>query len=274
MTLTQFEDRLRNSGSYSTVADTRISALSTFLGKFDSWFYLNLTRYTLEGGIVADFGLLTIRRWQSLSFRILKLYEKAGARIEISGIPHKLNTDRPVVYVSNHMSMAETYILPSILLVNGTCTIVVKKSLMKYPGLGSILKAVRAIPVARKSPRDDLKTILTTGLSRLEEGLSVLVFPQSTRNTRFEKRSFNSIGAKLASRGGVDLVPVAIKTDFQGIGKRLRDIGPLDRSKSIHICMGPLIRMTDRKSAKEAHEESADFIASILKDWGGEVLDS
>ena len=274
MTFTQFVDQLATRGKYTSREDAHINPLAKRLGRFDAWFYFIMIRYTLEGGLIASLVRLSNTGWQKLSFRILRMYETAGANVEITGMNQISDLTRPRVYVCNHMSMAETYILPSILLVKGMTSVVVKESLLRYPGLGSIVKAVEAIPVKRESPRDDLKTILTVGSERLGRGINVLVFPQSTRSTSFDPRAFNSIGAKLAARAGVDLVPIAIKTDFQAMGKLLRDFGPLDRTKTIHVKMGAPIAMPDKASAKDAHAEASAFIASAIKNWGGEVLDS
>ncbi|MDE0840133.1 MAG: lysophospholipid acyltransferase family protein, partial [Kiritimatiellae bacterium] len=126
----------------------------------------------------------------------------------------------------------------------------------------------------RKSPRDDLKTILTVGKKRIAEGLSVLVFPQSTRNVVFDPKTFNSIGAKLAARSGINIIPVAIKTDFQSIGNRFRDVGPLDRSKPILVQLGAPISTTEGRSEKEAHAESLAWIEATIRSWGADVLES
>ena len=51
----------------------------------------------------------------------------------------------------------------------------------------------------------------------------------------FKPEEFNSIGVKLAKKAGVPVVPVAIKTDFWGNGRIIKELGPIDNKKTIHI---------------------------------------
>jgi hypothetical protein len=45
------------------------------------------------------------------------------------------------------------------------------------------------------------------GLARLKQGISIVVFPQTTRMVDFDASQFNSIGVKLAKKAGVPVVP-------------------------------------------------------------------
>jgi 1-acyl-sn-glycerol-3-phosphate acyltransferase len=273
MNLNQFDHFLKTEGRYQTSDSRPSNAPWRWLCKCDAFFYIGITFFTLLGGVYGCFGKMTYRRWQWISYYIMRVYEAAGAKFELAGFENFPKDGKPCVFVCNHMGMAETYLLPSILLVGGDMVVIVKSSLMKYPGLGKILAEANAIPVDRKSPRDDLRTILTVGKKRIAEGLSVLVFPQSTRNVVFDPKTFNSIGAKLAARSGVNIIPVAVKTDFQSIGKRFRDIGPLDRSKPILIQLGAPISTTEGHSEKEAHAESLAWVESTLRSWSVDVLE-
>ncbi len=51
--------------------------------------------------------------------------------------------------------------------------------------------------------------MLTQGKQRLEEGLSVLIFPEGTRVTPGSRKRYNKSGAVIACRAGVPVVPVA-----------------------------------------------------------------
>ena len=59
---------------------------------------------------------------------------------------------------------------------------------------------------------------------------------------------------KLAKKAGVQVVPVAIKTDFWGNGKLIKELGPLDRHKPIHIKFGEpfTIQETVRKKTRKS----------------------
>ncbi|MBQ7234894.1 MAG: 1-acyl-sn-glycerol-3-phosphate acyltransferase, partial [Kiritimatiellae bacterium] len=109
------------------------------------------------------------------------------------------------------------------------------------------------------------------GLKRINEGNSFLIFPQGTRQKVFERRHFSSIGAKLAERAGVPIVPVAVDsrcmpTRERGIlSKVFKDFGQVDTSKDIRLAAGPLIPCG---KSREMHEASFNWIASKLESWG------
>ena len=104
---------------------------------------------------------------------------------------------------------------------------------------------------------------------QLEEGVSVIVFPQATRHLRFQTDQFNSLGIKLAGRAGVQALPVAIKTDFWQPGRLLKDFGPLDRKQEIHIEFGEALDIEGNGRAQ--HQAVVEFIRTRLVAWGAEV---
>jgi 1-acyl-sn-glycerol-3-phosphate acyltransferase len=150
-------------------------------------------------------------------------------------------------------------------------SIVLKESLLRYPVFGTILRAIDPIVVRREKPREDLKVVLKEGQAALGAGRFVLVFPQHTRSLVFDPASFNSIGVKLAQRSDVPVVPLALKTDFLGIGKLVKDIGRLDRSKTVQFRIGPPMHV--EKDTRKVHAETVSFIAAQLREWGGLVRD-
>jgi 1-acyl-sn-glycerol-3-phosphate acyltransferase len=103
------------------------------------------------------------------------------------------------------------------------------------------------------------------GKELLAQGISVIIFPQSTRTTTFSPDNFNSLGIKLAKVGGVKVIPVAIKTDFWGNGKFLKDFGPIHRRKQIFMVFGQ--PFTIQGSGKEEHKRTIDFIQAHLNEW-------
>ena len=112
---------------------------------------------------------------------------------------------------------------------------------------------------------------MTEGPKVLEGGRSIVVFPQSTRSVTFKPSEFNSIGAKLAKRTGVPLIPLALKTDFHGLGKVVKDFGPVDRSKTVHFEFGPAMKISG--NGRDEQAACSDFIGKSLQSWGGEVED-
>jgi 1-acyl-sn-glycerol-3-phosphate acyltransferase len=145
----------------------------------------------------------------------------------------------------------------------------VKEDLLDYPAFGRVLRALGAIGVGRRDPREDLRRVLEQGETALRAGRSVLVFPQATRDAVFRRREFNSLAVKLARRTGAPVAPVAVKTDFLGIGRVLRDFGPLHRGRPVMLRIGAPLAVTS--GGREAHEKAVEFIAATLREWGAPV---
>ncbi len=232
-------------------------------------YYVMLVDHILRDSLMARLGKYDQERWRRSSFEIVKIIESAGGRLNVSGLTHVSENKEPVVYVSNHMSMIDTFIIPSILLSFSKLTFVAKEELLDYPVLGSIMKAIKPITVSRKSPREDLFKVLSEGEEYIKTGYSVVIFPQATRSAIFNPASFNSLGVKLARRAGVPVVPVALKTDFQGNGRLVKDMGPVDPDKTILVEFGKPIEAKDNGS--ETHRIIVEFIVNNLKKWGGTI---
>jgi 1-acyl-sn-glycerol-3-phosphate acyltransferase len=70
---------------------------------------------------------------------------------------------------------------------------------------------------------------------------------------------------KLAKKAGVEVVPIALKTDFWGNGKLIKELGPLDHNKPIHIKFGEPMQIMG--NGKEENQRIIDFIKSSLAEW-------
>jgi len=195
-------------------------------------FYFHLVLIVWRAGMQAKKGRYSDRQWVESSFEVLNRLERAGIRMEISGVETLERLPGPVVFVANHMSMMETMILPVIIQPVTPITYVIKQSLLEYPVFKYVMRSRNPIAVSRSNPRQDLKTVLEEGVARLGDGVSVIVFPQTTRSHSFDRQQMSSIGVKLAKRAGVPVVPIALKTDCWNNGSLVKDCGRLDPSKT------------------------------------------
>jgi len=207
--------------------------------------------------------------WAATSNYILRLIEECGGRFHITGLDNLRNRKEPVVFVSNHMSTLETMVFPGIIAPFMDVTFIVKESLVEHRYFGTIMKAREPIIVGRTNSREDFKKVMTEGPEFLAKGISIVIFPQSTRKDEFIPSEFNSLGVKLAKKTNVNVFPVAIKTDFWGHGKYLKDLGPIKRNKPIYMDFGKPMEISG--SGKEEHEKIIEFISSSLNNWEGEV---
>ena len=240
---------------------------------FSAWltfiYYVRLVSTLSHASFTARRGNLDDERWAWYSHKILQVVESVGGKVNISGLEAVSHHQGPLVYIANHMSLLETLILPGIALAFNRVTFVIKEGLRHYPVIRHIMIALKLIAVTRQNPREDLKMVLREGQKFISNGGSVIIFPQATRSVEFDVEAFNTLGVKLASRAGVPVVPVAVKTDFQSNGKLIKDMGPINPEKPLYFKFGEPVVVEGK--GRQTHQHVVEFISQNLTAWGGKV---
>jgi 1-acyl-sn-glycerol-3-phosphate acyltransferase len=102
--------------------------------------------------------------------------------------------------------------------------------------------------------------LLEQGQARLEEGLSVLIFPEGTRVAPGAVKKFGAGGAMLAQKSGFPVVPLAHNAgEFWPRNSFLKYPGV------IKVKIGPVISTTDKKS-KEINAEAEQWINQAMQE--------
>ena len=228
-------------------------------------FYWSFFKVVMRSRKVALANRYGYEPWAAASLEMFRLIERFGGRFHINGAENLTQCKPPVVLISNHMSTLETMIFPFLIAPHMKVTFVVKESLVSHRLFGPIMRSRNPIVVSRANSREDLMRVMNQGQELLKSGVSIIIFPQSTRKAEFVAEEFNSLGTKLAGKAGVQVIPIAIKTDFWVNGKHIRDLGPLDRSKPIHINFGAPMEI--HGNGREEHHRIVEFIQSHIKEW-------
>lgn len=259
----EFAQKFLTGSAYRSIA-TRVTLMSRFFPSFS--FYSKL----FSGPVHwlcrrAARNACDDAAWVYASVWVSELMERMGCPIEVEGLDAIDNVDGPCLFVANHMSTLETFMLPGMIHPRRPVTFVVKKSLTTMPFFGPIMRSRDPIVVERINPREDLTAVLEGGVERLKKGISVIVFPQSTRAAIFDPRQFNSIGVKLARRANVPLIPLVLKTDAWGRGKKVKELGPIKAGMPVRYRFGTPMRVTG--PGKEEHAAICEYIAATLAGW-------
>ena len=249
-------------GRYITTARRLFPLARIFPSLF---YYTEFLIYVFRYSPRAKRGLYSAEDWWYSSLLALQGLEKVGVQIEITGSKYMESVDGPCVFIANHMSTLETICLPAVIQPYKDCTFIIKRGIAEYPVFKHIIMSRDPIIVDRTNPREDLKVVLEEGSKAIERGRSVVVFPQTTRTTTFDPEQFNTIGIKLAKRANVPVIPLALRTDAWGIGSLVKEFGPIDPTKKVHIAFGAPLTIQGR--GNEEHKQIIDFIQQQIAQW-------
>jgi 1-acyl-sn-glycerol-3-phosphate acyltransferase len=250
---------------YETPARARLSLSERLCMNNRVYFILKYLRILFFTRRQARNGIYDDKAWADSSYYIFRFIEKYGGKFHISGMNNIGLTPRPVVFIGNHMSTLETMILPGLIAPVRKVTFVVKESLVKHPLFGDVMRSRDPVVVGRSDPRKDLEAVMDGGTELLSKGISIVIFPQSTRSIEFKPSDFNSLGVKLAKKAGVEVVPIALKTDFWGNGRVIKELGAIDSRKPIFIRFGEPFPV--HGSGKDENQRIISFIRSSLDGW-------
>jgi 1-acyl-sn-glycerol-3-phosphate acyltransferase len=228
-------------------------------------FYTKVLGIVRRAARLAQKGLYDNQRWIESSITTIRALESVGGRFEFQGLNIVARLQSPCVFIGNHMSILETFVLPCLILPHGDVTFVVKESLITYPLFGHVMRSRDPVVVGRENPREDLRVVMEDGQRRLDANVSIVLFPQTTRSVEFDPKKFNTLGVKLAKRCKVPVVPFALKTDAWGLGRWLKDFGRICPEKTVHIHFGEPMQV--QGSGKEEHNVVVEFIEKNLAAW-------
>ncbi len=130
----------------------------------------------------------------------------AGVKVRIQGLENILE-DQPQIFVVNHKSWFDSFILSAFLPV--PVTFVSKKEMFKVPVYNYIMKRLHFICVDRKKIRGSITGIDETA-KLFDSGLSIVIFPEGTRSIE-QLGPFKRGAVLLSAVAQVPIVPIALK---------------------------------------------------------------
>ena len=192
------------------------------------------------------------RTWARLLLSI------AGGRVEISGLEN-LPAGGGVLFVANHQGAFDIPLLLGY--VPGLKGFVSKKENSRLPIVGIWMKLLHCIILDRRDLRQSARAI-ARGISDLQTGRSLVVFPEGTRSKSAKMNRFKEGSFKLATRSGAPIVPLTIDGSYRLLEGNRGRITP----GKVHLHIHPPIRLQDLSAAEKSTltEKVQRIIASKL----------
>jgi len=181
------------------------------------------------------------------------LVKKSGIRLETTGQENV--PEGPVVFVSNHQSYWDIPIFFAAV-KSKPFGFVAKASLRKIPGFGDWTKDVRSVFIKREDARAALRAI-DEGIGLIEQGFSLVIFPEGTRSRSGQMREFKKGSLRLATKAGVPVVPVTL----DGTYRAFEETGQI-RPVTIRVTIHKAIETKDL--GKRESGELAEVVQEII----------
>lgn len=177
-----------------------------------------------------------------------------GINFKVSG-EKNIPQDQPYVVLCKHQSTWETVFTQMYFKPTST---ILKKSLLKIPFFGWGLALLRPIAIDRDKPREAMRLVQKAGVSRLKEGINVLVFPEGTRTAAGKIGNYARSGASIACEAGAPIVPVAHNAGYFWPVPQL-----LKKPGTVQVVIGKPIQ-TEGRNSKELTAEVKAWIESEI----------
>ena len=140
----------------------------------------------------------------------------AGVRVRLKGFEN-LNSDQAYVFLSNHQSGFDILALMGKLRV--LFAWLAKEELFRIPILGHAMRAAGYIPIDRSDRRKAVESLNQTA-AKVQEGTSVMIFPEGTRSPDGVLQEFKKGAFLLAIKSQQFIVPIAISGSHRILAKR------------------------------------------------------
>jgi putative phosphoserine phosphatase/1-acylglycerol-3-phosphate O-acyltransferase len=184
-----------------------------------------------------------------------------GVEVETQG-EHHLWAHRPALFLFNHQSTVDGYVL--LTLLRRGFTGIAKKEVAKMPLLGQILRALDFAFIDRGNTGSS-KEAMQPAVDRLRHGMSVVIAPEGTRSLTPRLGQFKKGAFHIAMQADAPIVPVVIRNTYEVMPRG----SLLFRPGTVQVCALPAIDVTTWK-VEDLDRHVADVQALFqrtLDDW-------
>jgi 1-acyl-sn-glycerol-3-phosphate acyltransferase len=130
-----------------------------------------------------------------------------GITIDVAGL-ERIAPGTSYVFMPNHISFLDGPLV--MVLIPGVARVILKKSILRIPIVGTAMRFVGFVPVDRKGADGGKRSIARAVALMRKKGYSYLIFPEGTRSLDGRLGPFRRGGFFLALASGAPIIPVTI----------------------------------------------------------------
>jgi 1-acyl-sn-glycerol-3-phosphate acyltransferase len=214
---------------------------------------LNSVKHLQKSGRIHERDELADKKAKEWSQSLVKL---TGSKITVSG-EENIPKDTAVLFVSNHQGNFDIPILLGYL--QKPKAFISKIEVKKMPFIGTWMEQLNCLFMDRKNVRQSVKAI-NEGAQLLQNGTSLVIFPEGTRSKGDDMAEFKAGSFKLATKSGVPIIPVTINGSY----KIMEQQGFWIKPANVHIVVHPPI-YPQQQDAKNLAKLSEHIIKEGVK---------
>ncbi len=166
---------------------------------------------------------------------------------EINGFD-KIPRGKAIVIVANHRGKLDGPILLGML--KNTAAIIKSKYAIS-PVYAALVKKLDFITLNPRS-REALEKTISRANEVLEQGKSLLIFPEGTRTASRRLLPFKELAFRIAQETNTDIYPVVIYTEFEFMTKQVNTFFPDKKNSFIIHFLAPVKSLENEHSAELA----------------------
>lgn len=187
----------------------------------------------------------------------------SGVRLTVIG-RENIPEDRPVLFVGNHQSFFD--VITCFPLIKNRFAYIAKKEIDEIPLLGLSMRFLGCLFIDRENLREGVKTILKAADEVKEDGTSIFIFPEGTRNKSGDELNlgdFHEGSFRVAQKGECPIIPVS----FNNTANVLENHFPSIRSQKVVIEFGEPKNWDDfdRQTQKHLGVYYRDLLTEMIK---------
>lgn len=179
---------------------------------------------------------------------------RVGIRMTVNG---KENLpEGTCVFIANHQGYFD---IPALIAaVDRPVGYIAKKEILKHKYISYWMKKIHCVFIDRDNVKESVKAI-NQGVEYLKSGFNMAIFPEGTRSKGGPVGEFKKGSMKLATKSGVNIVPVAINGTYKAReANRFNAIKPADIT--VTICK-PIVLS---ELAREEQSNLAEIVRSAI----------
>lgn len=182
------------------------------------------------------------------------VFKMFDSKVNVTGLEN-LPEKGPVVFVGNHQGYADI-IAYCAAFKKFQFGFIAKDELAKIPLYGEWIRRIRSVFIERDDARASLKAI-NDGIKLIEQGFSLVIYPEGTRSKGPQPGEFKKGSLKLATKPGVPIIPVSLDGSY----KFFEETGKITPAE-VNIIVHPPIETKglDRKEEKALNEKIEKII--------------